>query len=59
MPEVDGELTPMAEFAATIHEMYLALLASGFTRDEALTVTADMMTKLILTSPNNSGGAGA
>jgi hypothetical protein len=36
-------MTPLAMAAASMHELFLALMEGGFTRDDALTVVARMM----------------
>lgn len=41
MPEL--ELAPLLEFAVSVHEMYLALIAGGFTEAQALRVVANVL----------------
>lgn len=45
-------MTELAEQATSLHEMYLALVAAGFRPDQALYLTAQVITANI---PNDMG----
>lgn len=40
---VSADLSPLAAWAAQIHEIYLAMQNAGFTGDEALTLISGML----------------
>lgn len=42
LPTVDGA-TPLAAYAQVAHEMYQEMLAAGFSNDDALTMTMNML----------------
>ena len=41
--EQPGTLTPLAQVAAQLHELYTALQSAGFTSDEALRLVAEIL----------------
>lgn len=43
----DNDMTPLAEAATNLHEVYTAYVAAGFTESQAMTLMSVMVTAMV------------